>query len=375
MYGQNPNYEETPLTFQAQDTDLLFRVMQTNESQALVGLGGGGKSNFIAHFLRREARMSYIKDRPYYHYVIVQLNPHHLLHPEKRALEHSGSAWAGYELMLNRLRIALKDLYDDPLTAEEKTEVERVTAKLGQYYRNMYRRHPLIAQSGLRRVEDAIEEVLSINESWRLVFILDEFEEFLRRLPTEFFQSLRGLRDDRKRRMAFMIASRYAPDDLLTEFGTQKPKVFESFIELFYDFTLYLRPLDPDSVNYVVYRYAQRYNQPATPLQQQLIIALSGQHAGLIRHCFLPVLQESARYSDTEQLAQVVVQYYGVYRECESMYSSLSKKEQETLLALAHGRPVPYPEAAFSLFRKHVLMPDRQTIRIPLLRAFMRLRK
>jgi hypothetical protein len=53
---------------------------------------------------------------------------------------------------------------------------------------------PVTRQSGLRHLEDAVYAVLADDDRWRVAFLLDEVSAFAA-LPSTFFRSLRGLRD------------------------------------------------------------------------------------------------------------------------------------------------------------------------------------
>jgi hypothetical protein len=372
--GYEINPDETPITYQQEDTSLVFRIMRAGESQALVGVGSSGKSNFVAHFARREVKAHYISGIPPF-YIVVLLNPHHMVHLEGNALQHTGSLWAGYELMVNRLRYSLQDLQDEPTISEsERAELARVIVRINELYKNIYHPHSLKAQSSFRRLEDVTEEILTTDDRWRIIFVFDEYEQFLRHLPVEFFQSLRGLRDDHKRRVMYITVGRATPHELLLQIDVEKQSTIESFSELFNDFTNYLRPLDDRSARYVIERYAHYYDRhELSEFHKTLLCDVTGQHPGLIRRAFLPLLQESMRLQLThEQYAETLARYGPVRKECATIYDSLSDREQTAIMEIAVKGSSRDPESLYSLTCKHLLNNEGREIRIPILRAFLK---
>jgi hypothetical protein len=373
-----PNYspvqhpEELPVLYQTEDTATAFRLIDAGESQAYVDVGGSGKSNFVRHLVRPEVKRQYITGPRRPHQVLmILLNPHQMIHLEENALLTSGRAWPGYELMLNRLKHHVAQIREDLLTAEELHDFADIRRVVETAWKNMFNGSPLYIQSGIRRVEDAIADVLQLSPHWQVVLVLDELEEFLRVLPVEFFQSLRGLRDDHKRRLMYITTSRQPPVDLLRrETDPARYAVLEGFIELFHDFTLYLRPLDDLSAEHSLKRYEYRYKAPLNPQQKEYLRHATGSHIGLMRRGYLASYRAETHRMRREEFVRLLVNSDKVQKDLGSLFDSLSEGERLGLRQIAHGDYNIRQEVAQSLFNKH-LVNQRGEIRIPVLQAYI----
>jgi hypothetical protein len=361
--------QDLPVTYQPADTRLAFDIMSTGDSQAFVSVGSSGKSNFVNFLTRPDVKRAYVRDRQPYNYIMVLLNPHHMVHLEESALEHSGHLWPGYELLLSRLRFAVHNLTREQMVPGEEQAVRQLASQIETYYGHMFHRVPLMAQSGIRRVEDAIYEIMRTGPNWRVVVILDELEEFFRSLPPEFFQSLRGLRDDFKQRVMYITTSRSTPYDMLQQ-EKERYKVLEGFTELFNDVTHYLRPLDDASADFSVRRYVTRYRRQITDEQKQYLLWASGKHAGLLRRGFHPACASTSTQLRPDAFSTYLVGHESIHKECQSIYDSLTEEEQAVLKQVAQG--TPSNRAVYLLRLKH-LLDDQGGIALPVLETFVRL--
>lgn len=364
--------EELPLLYQREDTTLAFRLIDAGESQAFVDVGASGKSNFVRHLVRDMVRQQYITERKPYQVLMLLLNPHQIIHLEENALQHSGRIWPGYELMLNRLKHHVKGLSSERLHPQEEDMLAEVTSVVVKAYQSMFNGTPLMVQSSIRLIEDAISAVMELGPRWQIVFILDELEEFLRSLPVEFFQSLRGLRDDHKRRLMYITTSRHTPSQLLKKVTDEEQyMVLEGFLELFHDFTHYLHPLDDVSVQHNLRRYAHRYRITLTPQQEDYLRYATGSHIGLMRRGYLFACHTEVRNVRRDRFPEYLyLNSEKVQRDCKSLYDSLSGPEQAVMRDLAHGQMNVSQEVTTMLYNKHLITTDGQ-ICIPLLREFL----
>ena len=72
-----------PVEYQHEDATYVFRQIIAGESCSLVGIGSVGKSNFMQFLTRQDVKQHYLSDyAPYY--VMVPLNPHHLIRRSSR---------------------------------------------------------------------------------------------------------------------------------------------------------------------------------------------------------------------------------------------------------------------------------------------------
>lgn len=364
--------EELPLLYQRDDTALAFRLIDAGESQAFVDVGASGKSNFVRHLVRDLVKQQYIPDRKPYQVLMILLNPHQIIHLEENALQHSGRIWPGYELMLNRLKYHVNRLDDHRLLPQEEDMLNEVKTVVVKAYQSMFGGTPLMVQSSIRLIEDAVSAVLELGPRWQIVFILDELEEFLRSLPVEFFQSLRGLRDDHKRRVMYMTTSRHTPSQLLQKVTDQEQyMVLEGFIELFHDFTNYLHPLDDVSVQHNLRRYAYRYHITLSSQQEDYLRYATGSHIGLMRRGYIFAYNTEVHKIPRERFPEhLLLNSEKVQRDCTSLYDSLSGQEQTVMKHIARGQLNVPPDVRQMLFNKHLINKDGQ-IMIPVLREYL----
>lgn len=365
--------EELPLLYQQEDTNLAFRLIDAGESQAFVDVGGSGKSNFVRHLIRPTIKQQYITDRKPHQVMTILLNPHQIIHLEENARQHSGGIWPGYEIMLNRLKYHVNLLNDERLHPQEEDVLDETIRIVTKAYQSMFNGTPLMVQSSIRRVEDAIAAVLELSPQWQIVFIFDELEEFLRSLPVEFFQSLRGLRDDHKRRLMYITTSRHTPSELLLKVEDEEQyAVLEGFIELFHDFTHYLRPLDDISVKHSLGRYAYRYRIELNPQQEDYLRYATGSHIGLMRRGYLAACRMDVRQIRRDKFPEYLLNSEKVHKDCMSLYDSLSQAEQIAMHQLARGQ-MPVSDVRQTLINKHLVIQQGQDtfIRIPVLREYL----
>ncbi len=390
------DFEEQPVTYHAEDTTICYNVLLAGESQAFVGVGSIGKSNFARHLIREDVKATYIRNAPPHQNLFVLLDPHQLIHLEVNALEMCGSNWTGYELMLHRLNQSLIEL-DDYLEAKNlelenrraldqtqpikqaREQLAPLITSTENKWAHMYQPlNPLSLQSSVRRVEEAIQMVMDSDSKLRLIFVFDELEEFFRVLPATFFQSLRGIRDNYKRRLLFITLSRSSPFEMLEQVtDKEQNNALEGFVELLTDFTHYFRPLDQASLVYLMQKFEKRYGYRYEPYQHELLFSITGLHTGLIRRSYLPALEVLSKNPaiSVDAFASAVVPYEKVRKECASIDNSLSEREQVALREIAHGRRSTDTITTNLLVRKHLLASNLTTIRIPLLAAYIRLVK
>lgn len=154
----------------------------------------------------------------------------------------------------------------------------------------------LARQSGLRHLEQALYVLLADDDRWRVVFLLDELGNF-GSFPPLFFQSLRGLRDQYKGRVAYVTTSSAPLDALLEPLAGAERAALCEFTELFRDHTRYISPLDSASAAAVVDRFVARYEadyniyKTGEAFLKGDVFALTGGHVGLLRRSFRPAVQ------------------------------------------------------------------------------------
>jgi hypothetical protein len=294
--------------------------LNAGRSVSLVGVGSVGKSNFLRNLLNMEVVKAYLgPDSEGLHFVLIDPNNMLDAYPTPAANSRP-SSWAGYEIMTHRLYRHFQPQF--------ATMPEQVGRDLFQVYQNLQDgANPLTPYVALRNFEYAVD--LIIRQGHRLVFLFDEFDVMLRELPTKFFRTLRGLRDDYKYQLAYLTMTRKTMPDLITEASYDYDEL-ESFIELFSDTTRFIAAYGMRDALDVLHSIMDRQQVQLTPSVQDMIIKLSGGHAGLLRAAF------SVAYDlidgSIEENAARLARYSAVQAEAHTIWLSLNTAEKDCLL-------------------------------------------
>jgi len=362
MSNDNPPGAKQPLPDWYMQADMIavFQKIRAGEFCEILGVGSAGKSNFVRQMVQPAVKRLYLQQyEPYF--ITVLLNPHLMINiDDDTTRAQTGQSWPGYELILSRMRRQLIELERSNLLPRSNEGID-IIEEIEDRIRLMFNRLPVIAHSGIRHLEDVVHEVLALGAEWHFVFIFDEIEEFVRLLPPEFFQSLRGLRDEFKGRVMYVTTSRIPLVDL-AQYKIDKGgdpdtvMVMQGFTELFTGFTHYLQPFDERSAHEAIRRLEERNRVRLHELNRRRLVGATGSHPGLIRRAFLPTLYFPPDNANHNAYMQHLLADRGVARECENIYTSLADDERETLMALTRGRPPEEMTAGLrALIDKHLI--------------------
>ncbi len=386
-----PNEPTIPTNFQDKDTLFVMSILKAGESCALVGIGSVGKSNLLRSLHRPEVKLEYLGEEAAF-LITVLLDPHKLIRLGSNSREIGGPSWPGYELMLSGLHRALWEAQSKGLIPVPANVNDSLVEKTERRYQRLFSDNPLLAQTGIRQLEDSIAGLMALDKRWKVAFLFDEIEEFMAVLPADFFQSLRGLRDDYKQRVSYVTTSRKDIQELVEHYAKTEwsadaryKEVIEGFAELLYEHTHYVCLFDRENLYNAVERFIKRYNVASLTegKKHQLIEALyfvTGGHIGLARRSFLSVVgylgDSTQRNYPADRLLNPLLRDNGVHEECGIIYDSLPPAEQEAIRQIALGNPVTSSMALDRLitkklvFRDEVLSPKPQ-VAIPLLQRYV----
>ncbi len=380
-----PN-REMPVDFQQKDASLCLHTLRAGEPCHFVGLGSVGKSNFLRHIIRPEVKHFHLKtsdDQSHEKLVTVLIDPHSLLSPQGNALEHVGRLWSGYEIMLSRLYRSMWRLEMKGRASSDKTEL---IAKLNDRYDRLSHRDAITAQSGLRSLERSVYEIINADKDYQIAFVLDDMETFRRKLPDDFFETLRGLRDDYKGKVMYLATARNDMEAVMHVPGSDE-NMIEAFVELFHDHTFYISLLNKEEVNCVVESLIERnrFERMITGVGQEQLVTrlyeLTGGHAGLVRRCFKPAIRyfaaalRNSQLVESDNLRDYLLRDSGVNKECAILVKSFAPGERSVLSILLQDQTVPEDSPDFpyqqKLLDKHILNEAGNDFTMPLLKWFI----
>lgn len=189
---------------------------------------------------------------------------------------------------------------------------------------------------------------------FRLILILDEFDDVFGSLPPWPFRQLRALRDALGDRLCYVAGSSRHLEQIRWD-----PETYE-FRELFHLNTLVLRPLAmEDSLCFIAYLAAKRGSAVAED-RATLLGRLAGGHPGLLEVIFT-VLEERGISSTAsiETAAEEIGTEEPVRKESQRLWDELAEREHDGLLALVtQGAQVLPNDARRALETKGLIVTD-----------------
>jgi hypothetical protein len=363
MYVNLPD-KPMPPAYQQYDVKYVYSSLRAGQSCSLIGIGSVGKSNLMQHLTRDDVKAHHLSDKEAPYLLTVYLDPHTLIDVQAGALEAAGKAWAGYELMLSRFIYQLQRAERAGTLKKKKTE-DALSDWVQAVYDRLYESDPLVKQSGLRYIEQAVLDLLRENDRWQIAFLFDEVTEFMNLSP-RFFLSLRGLRDAFKGRVMYVTTSRVSLYEGLVDPTPEslRPAITE-FTELFGDHTRYISPLDEESASAVIERYIKRYQndfdiyKSGKQFLSEDVYEVTGGHVGLMRRSFRPAV----RYlidKETMPLKEYLLLNDSVRAECDELIASLTNEERDVLHGAIRGNSVSDMNTWQNLFEKHIIIHGKR---------------
>lgn len=295
--------EPLPLTFRKHEMSDVMACLNAGDSCAIVGIGSVGKSNLLRFLQRPDVQRHYLDENLSFATVFIDVN---------KML--SSSAWGLWELMLHELLTEMVNRDIDAATAEQLD--------------NLYRQatEPCGRPLALRHLDRAVRLVCG-RLGYRLVFLIDEFDELNHSLPPRAFSALRALRDDNKYHLMFVTAMRANPFRLRTS-GTT-----EAFDELIAPNIVWVGPYSDPDLQVIVERLGKRHDMELDRAAVDHLGLITGGHPGLVRIMF-GLLAADPNISLTTLSTHVEVQ-----DECRRIWASLEADEHRALTALAMNVP------------------------------------
>lgn len=323
-----------PLTFRQEEVGYVMERWRAVESCSLVGVGSVGKSNLLQHLADPEIQTYYMKDvikGKMFRAIIIDPN---MLGPlPTGADDEQFRCWAGYELMMHRLFLALYPF--EMLTADEA----RIFYETYQALQDGS--NPIFAYIGLRYFELGLD--LLTKHDVQIVFMFDEFEELMRQMPVKFFITLRGIRDANKRLLSYLTFSRSTIPEIVDRLGVAALDI-EPFVELFNDHVYFVGPYNDTDARNMINQLMRRADRQYDDYTINFLLWASGCFAGILRAAFRTLdtfgpLDAHTLMTSADQIAQQIATRKAVRAECQTIWRSLSQLEQMILKDLSKPEP------------------------------------
>jgi hypothetical protein len=324
----SPHSRKQPIDFRKEDVGYVMQRWRAGDSCALIGVGSVGKSNLLQHLSDPEVQQSYMNITGTDEFKAIIIDPNMLGPlPKSGADMDQIRCWAGYELMMHRLFMAFY-----PFGMLEQDEAQRFYEA---YQALQDGTNPLYAYMGLRYFELGLD--FFMRRGIRIVFMFDEFEDMLKRMPPKFFQTLRGLRDANKRQMSYLTFTRAPLTTLVDRFELPKQDM-EPFVELFNDGVHYVGPYKEIDARRMIENLMSRNQKNYSEDAIRFLMWATGNYAGLLRSAFrvLDALEplDSVSVMDDEKVRQLAMRR-PIREECQTLWLSLTSMEQHVLKAVA----------------------------------------
>jgi hypothetical protein len=358
------------IDFRAAEVSQVMRCWRAVESVSLVGVGSVGKSNLLQHLADHDVQAHYLGADSQQRFRAINIDPNMLVPLRGDETDIAVRVWAGYELMMHRLYVNLYPF--DIIPADDARQF------YAAYQALQDGTNPLYAYMGLRYFELGLD--LFLRAGLQIVFMFDEFEEMLARLPVKFFQTLRGLRDQHKNQLSYVTFTR-SPLERVAEKLRLPPHEFEPFKELFSDNVIYVGPYSHRDADAMLCDMLTRHGAKLADDATVFLLHVSGGFAGLLRAgCHYMMPRETSPIADNrDKLLNGLLRDNGVHAECQTIWDSLTPPEQIVLMAVArraaYAVDADSEHAVALLVRKKLLSVDRRVNQIdicpPLFRHFV----
>lgn len=363
-------YREQHKDFRRDETTIVLKNWQSNQSCSLVGVGSAGKTNLLHHLANPNTLVQYLSVENARTIRPIIIDPN-LLGIMPDDVSDQMRSFAGYELIMHRLYMAMHPF--EMLSEEEANE-------MAELYRTMSDgRNPLYGYMSLRYLERALD--IFFRKNIRIVLMLDEFEELLKRMPTKFFQTLRGLRDANKNHLSYLTFTRSTLPVLVRHLEIDLLEI-EPFTELFTDKLLYVGPYSEGDGRRMLETLTARGKNNHPEHVKEFILWSTGRFAGLMRAAFNALEnfgEIDASAMENEDIVTRLAGRRAVKEECRTIWTSLTPEEQHILKVAAKlntPKSTLDADAVTMLINKKLLYVDKVNnileVKPPLFKAYVK---
>jgi hypothetical protein len=349
---------EHPVTFRQETASVFFdRYVKAGESCVIVSVAGGGLRRFVDFLLRADVQQHYLgdaADAP----LLLKVDCNRI---------HDVSEWGLCELMLTAL---VEGCNLRPQTVALQPEINNLRLDV------IMKQNALLAQ---RHLELAVD-ILVTRANLQIYFLLSEFDELFKSLPDLVLNHLRAVRDAHKYTVNFALCLHRFPEQL-------RPALKDMLSARIAQNVLSVGLYSMEDASRMLDQLETRKGRRLSPLMRQMILHLSGRHAGLIHGIYSSLVGAEAEEvgAENRQNEKELLEWLAPEKgystlsptvavvECERLWDGLDEEEREGLQRLA-GQKTIAADALHLLESKDLVgMRGRQPVIFsPLFARFVR---
>jgi hypothetical protein len=291
-----------PATYRAKEVKLLTGWIMGGESGSVVGLPGGGRANLLSFLCYRpEVVQSYLPSQAR-SVVLVPVDLNNLPATNLSSL---------YRVIIRafyRVRYQF-----NPTLQQEITDI---------YQESRVLQDAFLAQSSL---QDLI--LLFQAQQIRVVLVLNRFDQFCQRATPAMVNTLRGLRDDFKDVLSYIVGMTqevaYLPDR----------SILGEMYELLDSYICWVGAMSPEDARNLITRATRPAVQPPAEAEIRTMLALTGGYPALLRAtCYWWLTTENKL--DQEVWLEVLLLERNIQHRLSQIWRGLTQEEQFTLSEL-----------------------------------------
>lgn len=291
------------------DIEQIFKAITAGESAQILGVSGVGKSNLFNSVLDPDIQAKYFADvaNPP---ILIRVNFHYAVDFSPRTV---------YSLMLEPLETlsvqngpGSERLVDIPALHNELLDAGDDLLKIQRIFRR------------------ALRQIMAPADQ-KIYFLFDQFGSFMQAAPPRLLANLRGLREEFKYRLGYIIFSQRPLDQLVVDYHSD----YDEFIELFSNNLFGLQPYIRSDADQVIQRIAGRHAWQTDAALNQQLFSLSGGHSSLHKAAFMAIRQSG------REVVEKLGELRSIRDECRKIWESLSPDEQDWLRS--HVKQNPHP--------------------------------
>jgi hypothetical protein len=291
----------------------ILEAIAKGESVSIIGVGSSGKSNVARHLMRADARAASLGAAADSLFAVL-VDCMKYVEPTAVAL---------YRLILQSLAQSTQ-LPDAPAAV----------AKLHAPFNQLLEKAFDTDQFDRVRyyLEQAIEAVFKSSIS-QMFFVLDDFDHALVKAPAQALNSLRGLRDNHKNKLMFLVVTRKELAFLREEIE------YEDFAEIVTPITIPVGMYDYPDALLAADELIGRWNLQARVdnAAKRNVIEWSGAHPGLMK-AILNIGNRNPGFDfGSRDSLQRLFGHKDMLPECDKIWASLEDDERQALISAFTG--------------------------------------